>query len=202
MSSEPSDCEVVWLVFWPCSEALFFFSRLCFKVCGERWVIDFKHAIQNFCAVTGNFKGIHFMHPIARASAVTGTIRGIQFVHPIYLQRFCSHWKLREWFRAPNPTKLQQSLKTVEQFLCSDLLEIKTAWICKSWKFAKHSEAHKTTITKVFLCCDMSESSVNGMQNEDKLLWDCRLSFTRWPRAATKSYCIQLAEETTSSKSF
>jgi hypothetical protein len=74
-------------------------------------VIDFKHAIQNFCAVTGNF-----MHPIARASAVTGTIRGTQFMHPIYLQRFCSHWKLRDWFCAPNTTKLQQSLKTVEQF--------------------------------------------------------------------------------------
>jgi hypothetical protein len=73
-----------------------YFFRLCFKVYGERWVIDFKHAIQNFCAVTGNFKGIHFMHPIARASAVTGTIRGIHFMHLIYLQRFCSHWKLRD----------------------------------------------------------------------------------------------------------
>jgi hypothetical protein len=47
-------------------------------------------------AVTGNLRGIHFMHAIARASAVTGTVRGIHFMHLIYLQRFCSHLKLRD----------------------------------------------------------------------------------------------------------
>jgi hypothetical protein len=30
------------------------------------------------------------------------------------------------------------------------------------------------------------------MQNEDKLLWDCWLSFTRWPRVAAKSYSSSL----------
>jgi len=65
-------------------------------VAGNFRGIHFMHPIARASTVTGTVRGIHFMHPIARASAVTGTVRGIHFMHLIYLQRFCSHLKLRD----------------------------------------------------------------------------------------------------------